>query len=145
MNKLSHEASQQFWREFMGGSIYHIIDFIENTESWVTKDDSSVNEALGKLEGLIDKITESSNLDPKHLVSTCALLHLSQKLRVMQLSDTAAPGLATKMIKAAEQSASEDESCYISLQRNLIFERMRIIERILSPQRIQLVQKLYEA
>ena len=32
MPSLDHEASKQFWQEYMGGSIYPLISFIEETD-----------------------------------------------------------------------------------------------------------------
>lgn len=145
MPDLSHESSIEFWNGFMNGSISHIIKFIEHTESWVDKESPNVVESLSKLGSFFDTATESSTLSAEELVKICAGLHLSQKLRIMQLSDSVSPGLATKMIKAAEDNASKDDLNKIFLQRNLIFERMRIISRLLSPHRIQLVQKIYES
>jgi intracellular multiplication protein IcmW len=145
MPDLSHESAIEFWNGFMSGSIAHIIAFIEHTENWVNSSDPTVVESLAKLGTYLDTATEESNLSEEELVKICAALHLSQKLRIMQISDSISPGLATKMIKAAEANAADDNMSKIFLQRNLIFERMRIISRLLSPNRIQLVQKIYES
>jgi len=49
------------------------------------------------------------------------------------------------MIKDAEKNAANNPAANTFLKRNLIFERMRIISRLLAPSRIQLVQKIYES
>lgn len=129
----------------MGGSIYDIIDFIEQTEDWVVSNDPAVSEALDKLSQYF--ATADSKSAPPHadLIHICAFVYLSQKLRIMQSLDSMQPGLATQLIQSAEKAPKTENSAFVFLQRNLIFERMRILSRILDSGRIQLVKKLYES
>ena len=129
----------------MGGAVAPIISFIEHTEDWVESQNISTEEALEKLGRYLDTATDASNLSESDLVNICAYIHLSQKLRIMQVVDSIAPGAATKMIKDAEKNAANNPAANTFLKRNLIFERMRIISRLLAPSRIQLVQKIYES
>ena len=78
------------------------------------------------------------------LVHVCATLYLSQKLRIMQIVDRISPGTATKMISAAEEHAETDELAKIFLARNIQFERMRILIRVMDPKRVKMVQEIYE-
>ena len=145
MPDLSHESAIEFWKNFMGGAVLPIIEFIEHTESWVESHNPEIEGALTELGNYLDTATDASNLSEIDLVRICAYLHLSQKLRIMQLVDSIAPGAATKMIKEAEKSALDDGCAKTFLQRNLVFERMRISARLFSPARIQMVQKIYES
>lgn len=143
MPDLSHESALDFWKTFMGGSVAHIIQFIEHTEDWVqlSAEDSAALEDFGKH---LDNINSDTKINEQDVAEACATLHLSQKLRVMQALDAVSPGFATRMITSAEKNAMNSERSKMFLQRNLIFERMRIISRVFSKSRLQLVQKLYE-
>ena len=145
MPDLSHESAVKFWNSFMGGSVAPVISFIEHTEDWVDSQNISTEEALQKLGSYLDTATDTSNLSETDLVNICAYIHLSQKLRIMQVVDSIAPGVATKMIKEAEKSAATNPAANTFLKRNLVFERIRIISRLFAPNRIQLVQKIYES
>ena len=143
MPDLSHESALDFWKTFMGGSVAHIIQFIEHTEDWVQLSEEDLT-ALDEFGRYLDNVTSDTSMNEKDIAEVCAKLHLSQKLRIMQAVDAVSPGFATRMITAAEKNALSSELSKMFLQRNLIFERMRIISRVFSKSRLQLVQKLYE-
>lgn len=145
MANLSHEGSLQFWKEFMGGSIYEIVDFIEQTEDWVASDDPKVEEAMKNLSEFFDQATSKNEFSHQDLIQICAYIYLSQKLSVMQTLDNIQPGLATHLIQTAESAPKDDDASSTFLKRNVIFERMRILSRVLDPERIQLVQRVYES
>jgi|AntRauTorckE5430_2_1112549.scaffolds.fasta_scaffold00045_35 intracellular multiplication protein IcmW len=145
MPDLSHEGSKQFWKEFMNGSIYKIIDFIEQTEDWVVSNDPKTIDALAQLSDYLEKADSKTEFPQKQFIHICAYAHLSQKLKIMHTLDTIQPGLATQLIQTAEKSPKSNLSASIFLKRNLLFERMRILSKILAPNRIQIVQKIYES
>lgn len=145
MPDLTHEGAKQFWSEFMNGSIYDVIAFIEQAEHWTVSDDPRVVEALETLSKKFENADSKTSFSHDHLIRICAYVHLSQKLKIMQELDTIHPGLATKLIQSAEQAPPEDKDAATFLKRNVIFERMRILSRILTPKRIQMVQKIYES
>lgn len=145
MPNFSHENAKQFWKEFMGGSIYDLINFIEQTEGWTVSQDDQLDDALKKLGTFFDTATSNTTVPKELLLRVCASVYLSQKLRIMQALDTLQPGGATELIQHAEKTADTDPYAQAFLQRNLRFERMRILTRILTPERIQLVQKIYES
>lgn len=144
MSDLSHDNAKQFWKDFMGGAIYDIIEFIEQTEDWVASEDPKAQASLDALSQHFNQATTNTGFSDQDLIQVCAYVYLSQKLRIMQLIDTLQPGGATQLIQTAENAPKSDKPAAVFLQRNLIFERMRILSRILDPNRIQLVQKIYE-
>ena len=145
MADLSHKSSIEFWQSFMNGAVYPIIEFIEGTEHFAEENNANLAEDIQRVGQFLESATSLADDSEEHLVKICAPLYLSQKLRIMQLTDALSPGYATKMIKKAEEKALEDKSCEIFLKRNLLFERLRIVSRIFTEERIQLVQGLYEA
>ena len=144
MAKLDHESSKEFWQSFMDGSVYPIIQFIEETEDWVDLSHKDLDSSLTSLGDYFQSPPENVALNHLDLVHVCAPLHLSQKLRIMQIVDRISPGTATKMISAAEEHAENDPLASIFLKRNILFERIRILVRVLNPIRIKMVQELYE-
>ena len=145
MAKLDHDSSRVFWQSFMGGSVYPVIEFIEETEDWIKLDHPDIDSALDELGTYLDAPPEKVAFDHLDLVRICATLHLSQKLRIMQIVDQISPGTATKMISTAEEHTESDELAKIFLARNIQFERMRILIRVMSPKRIKMVQEIYES
>jgi intracellular multiplication protein IcmW len=145
MADLSHKSSVEFWQSFMNGAVYPIIEFIEGTEHFAEEHNANLTEDLERVGHFLGSATALADGSEEYLVKVCAPIYLSQKLRIMQLADALSPGCATRMIKKAEEKALEDKSCEIFLKRNLLFERLRIVSRIFTEERIQLVQGLYEA
>ena len=59
--------------------------------------------------------------------------------------DMAYPGSASKVIMFAEDNTKSDSDIYgIFLRRNIVFERLRLLSRVFSEERIQLVTKALE-
>ena len=144
MTDLSHKSSVAFWQDFMGGSVYPIIEFIEGNELFGEENNANLANEIEQLGAFFATATTLPDGQEESIIKIASPLYLSQKLRIMQLADTLSPGYATKMIKKAEERSLEDKSCEIFLKRNLLFERMRIISRVFTEERIQLVQALYE-
>lgn len=144
MASLDHESARSFWQDFMGGSVYPIISFIEESEDWVQVNTPEMQESLDKLGQYLDHPPTGVLLNHLDLVKSCALLYMSQKLRIMQIVDGITPGCATKMISEAEKHASTEPLARIFLDRNIRFERMRILSRVLDSKRIKIVQEIYE-
>ena len=66
-------------------------------------------------------------------------------LRLLQSLDTVHPGSASKIIMHAEETGSdEDVPASFFLKRNIIFERLRLLSRTFSEQRLQLISRALE-
>ena len=80
--------------------------------------------------------------EPKDLnlvLDVLAFLRTSRYLRILQLFDENTPGAASKVIAAAEKSKVKNEGAQIFLKRNIIFERFRLMPRVLSKERLDLI------
>ena len=71
------------------------------------------------------------------MLNVLAHIRTSRYLRILQAMDSSEPGSASKVIAHAEQSANSDASAQLFLQRNLIFERFRLLMRIFSLERLR--------
>ena len=144
MPSLDRKDAREFWKNFLDGSVYQIVSFLEASETWALTTNSDVEVALAKLGDTLDQAQQGFAFDLTALVTISSTINMSQKLRIMQLVDSVSPGTATQMISHAEANASSNTYAALFLQRNMIFERMRILSRLLSTQRITTVQNVYE-
>ena len=71
-------------------------------------------------------------------------------MRILQSLDMARPGTASQLLMYAEDASEGkngktlDPHAKIFISRNLVFERMQLLSRVFSPQRVTLVVKSLE-
>lgn len=130
----------EFWSQYMDPNVYRVICFMENSESWAVSDDPELEEAITGLGLMMDDIDALELPTPDRLIDVLCSVKLSRMLRIMQAMDTATPGSAAKVIAYAEENQSEDAS-KLFVRRNIIFERLRLLSRVLNPERLALLQQ----
>ena len=117
---------------------------METMEEWCLDNDPLVDESLNDLFNAF----ESGNLEivSQHqtLINILAYIRMSRKLRIMQALDSIEPGSASKLISYAEENSISNEACKTFIRRNVAFERLRILNRILHPERLKIVTKSME-
>lgn len=59
MPDLSHQASAQYWFEYVDPMIYRVITFMESVEDWTLDGDPALEEALNRLGTELDDIEKS--------------------------------------------------------------------------------------
>ena len=100
---------------------------------------------MGKL---ADAFSDPNNSEiPAHnkeLVNILAYTRMSRKLRIMQALDSIQPGTASKLISYTEEKSSEEPAAKVFLRRNITFERLRLLKRILANERLQLLTTALE-
>jgi intracellular multiplication protein IcmW len=145
MPDLSAEASHQFWFEYPDPSIYRVISFMESVEDWTLDGDPSLEEAIKKLGEALEDIGRVELKQEPQFVELITYIKASRMLRIMQCLDTAYPGAASKLLAHAETTtASTDDVPGLFLRRNFVFERLRLLSRIFSKEKISLVLKILE-
>lgn len=148
MPDLSHEASAKYWSEFVDPMIYRVITFMESVEDWTMDGNPELEQALSDLGKVLDSIHEMSQNDlgnEDHFIRIVGNIKTSRGLRLLQAIDTAIPGSASEVLRHAELTtmSSSDPAGYF-LKRNLIFERLRLLARVFSEHRLNLVLKALE-
>lgn len=142
---LSHKACHAFWKNFHDPSIYRVIVFMESVEDWTLDEDESVQTALNRL---CETLQNVGNLDLKNedsFIKVCAQIKTGQILRLLQCLDSALPGAASKILMYAEEGQGKHpEIAKFFIQRNIVFERLRLLSRIFSKSRLDLVQQALE-
>ncbi|KTD14463.1 phosphoesterase [Legionella israelensis] len=148
MPDLSHEASAQYWYEYVDPMIYRVITFMEGVEDWTLDGNPELEEALSDLGKALDNI---ENVDLGALAEEDKFIRIvgniktGRGLRLLQALDTVHPGSASRiLIHAEETSMGSDDPAGFFLKRNIVFERLRLLGRVFSESRLQLVLRALE-
>jgi intracellular multiplication protein IcmW len=148
MPDLSRKGVHEFWSQYQDPNVYRVITFMEGVESWTSDGDPDVEGALEKLGKELDDL---SNVDMGQLgqqdlfIRIACHVKAARVLRLLQAIDTAHPGSASKLLIHAEEiSQSPEDPAGLFLRRNIVFERLRLLSRVMSPTRMTLITKALE-
>lgn len=148
MPDLSLEAAHQFWSQYHDPMIYRVLAFMEGVESWTSDSSPKLEEALkalGQEMETLEKVDLTELAHESLIIPLCGHLKMSRVLRIMQIFDIAHPGSASKLlIHAEENSQNTEDPAGLFLRRNIVFERLRLLGRVFSPERCELVLKALE-
>lgn len=148
MTDLSLEASRSFWHDYPDSMIYRVIMFMEGVENWTLDGHPDVEKALAELGKVLEDVSKL-DLDKLNfkdtLIQFCGHLKSSRVLRILQAFDVAHPGAAAKiLVHAEETSQTVDDAPGLFLRRNVIFERLRLLSRVFSQERMSFISKALE-
>ena len=151
MPDLHTDSIHAFWDSYDRRTLYRVIVSLERVERWAVDQESDIEPALLELGRAIDMAGDFDIAkNEERLVRILANTHASRAMRILQALDLAKPGTASQLLMYAEE-ASEDKNNKIGdryaklfLRRNLVFERLQLLSRVFSPQRISLVLKALE-
>lgn len=145
MVDLSHKGSLKFWFEYKDATIYRVVTYMESVESWTVDDHPELESAVCSLGEVMDNVGNIDLQKEDEFIRIAAYLKASRALRLLQAMDTAHPGAASKLLTYAEkQSTSPDDAPGLFLRRNVIFERLRLLTRVFSSERLALIQQTLE-
>ena len=145
MPKLDIPASHEFWKNYDDPMIYRVISFMETAEDWTLDGDPSLEQALTTLGDKLDQLSRFELGKEEQFVAVCAHIKTSRILRLLQAIDTIDPGSASKLLMYAEENNTpENQLAGLFLRRNIIFERLRLLARVFSPEHFDIVLKALE-
>lgn len=148
MPDLSHEASLRYWFEFIDPIIYRVIVFMESVENWTLDGDRALEDALADLGKALDSIKGVNMNELGHeeaFVQILSQIKTGRGLRLLQSIDVVNPGSASKILYYAQNnSRSSQDAAGFFLNRNLIFERLRLLSRVFSNERLNLIEHALE-
>jgi intracellular multiplication protein IcmW len=148
MPDLSHEASAQYWSEYMDPMIYRVITFMESVEDWTldnTPEFEAAMERLGEELDDIEKIDMGMLNQEDAFIRIAGNIKTGRGLRLLQAIDVVHPGSASRiLIHAEETSSGSFDPAGFFLKRNITFERLRLIARVFSEYRLKLVARALE-
>ncbi|QMT58959.1 MULTISPECIES: type IVB secretion system protein IcmW [unclassified Legionella] len=148
MPDLSHEASAQYWFEYIDPMIYRVITFMESVEDWTLDGNPEFEQAmeqLGKELDDIEKIDMSLLSEEDKFIRIVGNIKSGRGLRLLQAIDTVHPGSASRvLIHAEETSTGSHDPAGVFLKRNIVFERLRLLSRVFCQYRLKLVLRALE-
>lgn len=148
MPDLSHEASAQYWNDYLDPMIYRVVTFMESVEDWTLDGNPELEEALKQLGKDLDDIAsiDMNGLgEEEKFIRIVGNIKSGRGLRLLQAIDTVHPGSASKvLIHAEETSAGAHDAPGFFLKRNITFERLRLLARVFSEYRLKLVARALE-
>jgi len=145
MPNLDLHASHEFWKNYDDPSIYRVIAFMETVENWTYDGNPALEAAILAMGRVIDELKKFELGKEEQFVTLLAHLKTSRILRILQTVDTIEPGSASKILMYAEENNTPDNVLTgLFLRRNIVFERLRLLSRVFSPERIELVLKAME-
>lgn len=145
MPDISHEGAHRFWKDYPDPTIYRVIAFMEAVENWTIEGDANLESAIQRLGVKIDELGNYAVGKENEFIQLACHIKMARVLRLMQALDSSHPGAASKLlIHAEETSRSTDDSAGLFLRRNIVFERLRLLSRVFSPDRFALITRALE-
>ena len=143
MPDLSMETVHAFWHEYDKNILYKIVCSFEKSESWVVYNEQT-QQLISDLGDILEKTPKFDFLKQETLIEILTVIKFSQALRVMQFMESKSPGIIAKLLMWADEKKRNNQSnqhINTFLRRNLIFERLQLLARIFSKERIDLLSK----
>lgn len=140
MVDLTQQASLEYWKNFPDPLIFQVISLMESTEYWVYDSDETLETRISYLGQAMENITRFDLKHEQTFIDVGNGLHMSRLLRLMQAIDRIHPGSASRLLMYTEENANSDASCKFFLQRNIAFERLRLLGRVFANERLYLIQ-----
>ena len=145
MPQFDLQSAHEFWKNYNDPMIYRVIAFMESVEGWTLDGDPALEQAIQAVGENLDKISRFELGKEEQFITLCAHIKTSRILRILQSIDTIEPGSASKVLMFAEENNTPDNvMAGLFLRRNIVFERLRLLARVFSIERIQLVLKALE-
>lgn len=145
MPKLDLLSCHEFWKNYDDPMIYRVISFMETVEDFTLDGNPALEHTLDKLGKTLDELNSFELAHEDDFINLCSHLKTSRILRLLQAIDTIDPGSASKLLMYAEENNTPDHPMAgLFLRRNIVFERLRLLARVFSPERLDLVLKVLE-
>lgn len=145
MPNLDHSAVHQFWKNYQDSMIHRVITFMESVEDWTMDGDPALETALKELGDALEDIGNIDLQTENPMLELLAHVKTGRGLRLLMCLDMAYPGAAAKVLMRAEETTrSQADNAGIFLRRNVVFERLRLLGRVFSEERLKLVTKALE-
>lgn len=145
MPQLDLQSAHAFWKNYDDPMVYRVIAFMETGEDWTLDGNPDIEKALDALGEKLGKLSKFELSKEEQFVTLCAHIKTSRILYLLQSIDTIEPGSASRVLMYAEENNSAENAIIrLFLQRNIAFERLRLLARIFSPERFELVLKALE-
>lgn len=145
MPEFTLEASNEFWKNFSDPMIYRVIAFMESVENFTLDGDPAIEKIMKRLGDAFENLS-NFNLDKEEkFIALTAHLKSSRILHLLQTIDTIDPGSASRLLMYSEENNNPAHPmAELFLKRNIAFERLRLLGRIFSEDRIKMLLEVLE-
>ena len=144
MIDLTLEACHEFWSKYQDPYVLKAIQSMEMVEkSCLQYDAKELNQQMSSLSEQIEKIGSFEPKDIPLVIKILSQLQISRVLRLLQAMDTSKPGSAAKSIMEAEKTSKDDPYAKLFMERNLVFEKIRILSRVFNNERIETIKEAF--
>ena len=145
MPALDLESSHEYWKNYQDPMIYRVVQMMETMENWTVDGNPDIEAGMTEFGDLLENTEKFSLSNEKELMIVAANLKATRFLRILQAIDQAEPGSASRLLMHAEQnSLQSDDIPGLFLRRNIVFERLRLLGRVFSPERFTQLTKALE-
>lgn len=145
MANLDLTSSHEFWKNYDDPMIYRVIAFMETVETFTLDGMPALEEAMTQLSNALSSLSSFELGKEDQFVKLSAHLKTSRILRLLQTIDTIDPGSASKLLMYAEENNTPDRALTgFFLRRNIVFERLRLLGRVFSADRLEMVLNILE-
>lgn len=145
MPDLSNKGAHEYWFKYVDPMIYRVVTFMEGVEDWAPDGDPDFEAAMVKLGAELDNVGGIELQNEDEMIKLIAYMRAARNLRLLQCLDVTNPGSAARLLMHAEEvSTSEEDVPGLFLRRNIVFERLRLLGRVFSEERTNLVVKAME-
>lgn len=145
MPDLTHDGVHKFWKDYVDPMIYRVVTFMESVEHWPLDKHPELEKSITKLSEQLDKVGNYEIGKEDDFIKLCCNIKTGRALRLLQSMDTSHPGAASKLLIHAEEVSEDNNDIHgLFLRRNIVFERLRLLARVFSPERFTIVLKALE-
>jgi hypothetical protein len=138
----SLDASHHYWSMYQDPSVYKAILNMETQEHWTLDGHPEIESSLDEYYQYINNKNEITN--KTGLIRCLAVIKSSRVLYLMQIFDKSSPGFASSLLNYANENKNQEKWIFLFIQRNLIFERLRLIHRLFNKERLDFIQEALE-
>lgn len=145
MPDFSLDFCHDYWDMHSDPMVYKALCFMESLEDWAADQQPEVDEAVNHLGLLLENI---DNIDLKHadeFINVAAYVKATRNLMLLQTLNEGFPGAVAKLVKHAEAEAHENNTYRIFLERHVLFERLRLLGSIFSPEASKKIKEILES
>ncbi len=148
MPDLSIDVVHQFWADYDDPMIYRVIMFMEGVEPWTLDNNPELEDCINALGTELDDVSKVDFSELGHedtFVRLAGNIKTGRALRLLQAIDSVHPGSASRvLIHAEENTIDNSDPPGIFLRRNIVFERLRLLARVFSKARMNMVLRALE-
>lgn len=145
MPKLDLISAHEFWKNYDDPMIYRVISFMETAENFTMDGNPALEKNIDKLGAALDDLSSFELGKEDQFITLASHIKTSRILRLLQSIDTIDPGSASKLLMYAEENNTPEHiMAGLFLRRNIVFERLRLLARVFSTDRFNLVLKVLE-